>query len=103
MTLSKALLTCSKLQDRSTSLLGTLTASLLTSFSSYEVVTPDARAAHSKALLKITALAASGLVGDSVESLELLAQLLSAFTVLFDKTESNSTTVYPVQTAVRDD
>ena len=106
-TLSKSLVTCSKLQDRSTSLLSTLAVSLLTSFSSYEVVTSSARASHSKALLKITSLASAGLVGDSEEAPELLAQLLSAFTVLYNKDSldapSNSTTLYPVNLAVRDE
>ena len=106
-TLSKSLVTCSKIQDRSTSLLSTLAVSLLTSFSSYEVVTSSARATHSRALLKITSLASAGLVGDSEEAPELLAQLLSAFTVLYSKDSldapSNSTTLYPVNLAVRNE
>lgn len=103
MALSDALMTCSKVQDRTTFLLGTLVVSLLTSFSSYEVATPDARAAHSKALLRITSLASQGLVGDSEEAPQLLAQLVSSFTVLYGDTVLNSTTKYPVNAAVSDE
>lgn len=98
--LSKALVTCSRLQDPTQSLLETLAVALLTTFSASEATSLSAQRTHSKALLQITSLASNGYVGGSEETPQLLAQLVSAFTVLYSDKVSNSTTKYPVNAAV---
>lgn len=100
--LSRALITCSKLQDATPSLLETLAVALLTTFSATEATSVTAQKTHAKALLRISSLASSGQVGDDEEAPQLLAQLVSAFTVLYTGPPSNSTSLYPVNTAVSD-
>ena len=102
--LTGALVTCAPTQDPNSSLLRALIVSLLTSFSSDEAITSDARNVHSKCFLDIAGLASTGKIGDSEEAPQLLAQLVSAFTVLYNpKEKSKGETVYPVDTAVRND
>ena len=94
------MVTCSKLQDPTQSLLETLAVALLTTFSATEATSLSAQQTHSKALLQITSLASNGYVGGGEETPQLLAQLVSAFTVLYSDKVSNSTTKYPVSAAV---
>jgi hypothetical protein len=94
------LVKCSRLQDPTPSLLETLAVALLTTFSASEATSPSAQRTHSKALLQITSLASEGYVGGGEETPQLLAQLVSAFTVLYSDKVSNSTTKYPVNAAV---
>ena len=98
--LSKALITCSKVQDPTPSLLETLAVALLTTFSASESTSRSAQDTHSKALLRISSLASNGFIGDAEGTPQLLTQLVSAFTVLYSGASSNSTTVYPVNAAV---
>jgi hypothetical protein len=90
-------------QDKSPVLLETLMSSLLTTFSSYQVTSAGGTAACSKILSKVASLASNGYLGDSADTLQLLADIVSAFTVLNKVTSSNNSitqTKYPVNQAV---
>lgn len=103
--LSQALVTSSKVQDPSATVLKTLIISLLSAFSASEVTTLQGNIIHSKALQSITSLTSQGLLGDSEYLSLLLAQLVSAFTVPSNSSSLYSTTKktqYPVDAAVSD-
>ena len=101
--LCRALTTAAATQDKSPVLLETLMSSLLVSFSSNQVTTSVGRAACSKILVKISSLAGRGYLGDSPDTLQLLADLVSSYTALNDVNSSlitPSKTRYPVDYAV---
>jgi hypothetical protein len=101
--LSQALVTSSKTQDPSATVLKSLTISLLSAFSASEVTSLQGNTIHSKALQSITSLTSQGLLGDSEYSSLLLAQLVSAFTVPSNSSSLYTTTKktqYPVDAAV---
>ena len=75
-----AIVTASKAQDRSTSLLSTLLASLVSSFSSIEVDSLRGKNACSKALKITGTLAEEGYLDGSQRSYQMLADAVSAFT-----------------------
>jgi hypothetical protein len=78
-------------------------SSLLLSFSPYQVTSALGRSACSKILSKVSSLASNGYLGNSADSLQLLADIVSAFTVLNNVTSSNNSimqTKYPVNQAV---
>ena len=108
----QALIAASKVQDKSPSLLTTMTASLQASFSPSEVISASARAICSMALLRITSLARKGYLQGSKSASQAVANLISLFTVTSTSTSARSstssipsvlgeaTTAYPVSTAV---
>jgi hypothetical protein len=97
--LCDALVIAANKQDKSPALLESLLTSLLVSFSSQQVTTVGGRAACSRMLSKVSTLSRKGYLGDSPDTLQLLADVVSAFTVLSDST-SSLLTVYPVGYAV---
>ena len=102
--LCRAIVTAADRQDRSSALLKTLVNSLLTSFSSYEITSTVGQSVCSAALLKTMSLSRRGYIEGSQEVAQLLANLISAYTVvnyvsLVDAQEKF--TRYPVNTAVR--
>ena len=103
--LCQALVTAAAAQDKSAVLLQTLMSSLLVSFSSDQVTTAVSRTACSKILVKVSSLARRGYLGDSVDTSQLLAELVSSYTALNDvnsSVASASQTRYPVDYAVSD-
>jgi hypothetical protein len=98
--LCDALVIAANKQDKSPALLESLLTSLLVSFSSQQVATAGGRAACSRMLSKVSTLSRKGYLGDSPDTLQLLADVVSAFTVLSDSTTSSLQTVYPVGYAV---
>jgi hypothetical protein len=98
--LCDALVIAANKQDKSPALLESLLTSLLVSFSSQQVATFGGRAACSRMLSKVSTLSRKGYLGDSPDTLQLLADVVSAFTVLSDSTTSSLQTVYPVGYAV---
>jgi hypothetical protein len=86
-------------QDKSPVLLDTLMSSLLTTFLSYQVTSAGGAAACSKILSKVSSLASNGYLGDSADTLQLLADIVSAFTVLSNANSSLAN--FPVNQAVR--
>ena len=108
--LCQALIVASKVQDKSPSLLTTMTASLEASFSPSEVISASARAVCSMALLRITSLARKGYLQGSKSASQAVANLISLFTVTSTSARSSTssipsvlgeaTTAYPVSTAV---
>lgn len=101
--LCQALVTSASTQDRSPALLQTLTSSLLSSFSPYEVTTAGGKQICAVALLKVAALARAGLIDRSYRTSQLLSDLISAYTILNNGSQANSAisrTQYPVTTAV---
>ena len=102
--LCQALVTATSIQDRSPSLLTTLTTSLLQSFSPWEVISDSAKTICSTALSKAVSLSRRGNLKGSKVTAQLLVDLISAFS-------SNSSSIsgrrlgqfensYPVTTAV---
>ena len=102
--LCKALVTAASIQDKSLSLLNTLTNSLLLSFSPSEVISNDAKVICSTALLKIASLSRKGYLEGSIATAQTLAELISAYTLKnTSATASQSsayTSTYPVTRAV---
>jgi hypothetical protein len=101
--LCQALVTTAGTQDRSPALLQTLTSSLLSSFSPYEVNSVSGKQICATALLKVAALARGGNLDKSIRTSQLLSDLISAYTVLNNDSLANSAishTQYPVTTAV---
>ena len=106
----QALITASKVQDKSPSLLTTMTASLEASFSPSEVISASARAVCSMALLQITSLTRKGYLQGSKSASQAVANLISLYTVPSMSARSSklsipsvlgeATTAYPVSTAV---
>jgi hypothetical protein len=102
--LCQALVTAATVQDKSTSLLSTLIASLLSSFSPDEVSVPSSQLICGQALTVLSNLSSNGYIEDTATSL-LLAQVISSFAV---KASTNFTggrrlatsTSYPVDSAV---
>jgi hypothetical protein len=77
--LCQAIVDSSLIQDKSTGLLITLTNSLLSSFNSAEVISPQGQAVCAKALDVISALSSSGLLaGDKTLSI-LVADVISRY------------------------
>jgi hypothetical protein len=99
-----ALVSISEIQDRSQTLLATLGASLLSFFDPHEIVSEATMSACSSALLKITALARKGYLKGSPATSEMLADMVSAFSVrstaIATSRRLSATTTYPVVTAV---
>ena len=81
------------IQDKSTAPLVTLASSLLSSFSSSEVVTESGRANCSEALTTVSSLSRLYLAGSKINA-QLLAELVSAYTI------KSTTTVYGSQSNV---
>ena len=79
--LCQALVTAASKQDESPSLLTTLASSLLASFSSSDVISIGGRVICSTALLTVTSLARKGYLVGSTDNAQLLAELISAYTV----------------------
>jgi hypothetical protein len=78
-------------------------SSLLLSFSSYEVTSAVGRSSCSKILSKVSSLASNGYLGNSADTMQLLADIVSAFTVLSNATSTSDSimrTQYPVNQAV---
>jgi hypothetical protein len=98
--LCDALVIAANRQDKSPALLESLLTSLLVSFSSQQVTTTSGRAACSRMLSKVSTLSRKGYLGDSPDTLQLLADVVSAFTVLSDAGATSLQTVYPVGYAV---
>ena len=78
------------MQDRSPSLLNTLSISLLSSFSPFEVVSDAAKTHCSAALLLIAGLARDGHVGGSAETSQSIAELVSSYAVLGPSSKNGS-------------
>ena len=102
--LCQALATAASIQDRTPSLLTTLTSSLLQSFSPWEVISDSAKTICATALSKVASLSRRGYLKGSKVTAQLLVDLISAFS-------SNSSSIsgrrlgqligsYPVTTAV---
>ena len=97
-------MTAASIQDKSLSLLNTLTNSLLLSFSPSEVISNDAKEICSTALLKIASLSRKGYLEGSIATAQTLAELISAYTLKNTSAtvspSSASTSTYPVTRAV---
>ena len=97
-------------QDRSPSLLASLTSSLSASFSPSEVVSANGKQSCAEALQIITALSRSGYIQGSKQTTQSVAELISSYTVRtttstarFSSTvglDGPPTEVYPVNDAV---
>ena len=104
--LCKAVITAAKSQDKSPSLLATLTSSLSASFSPSEIVTAGGKQACAEALQIITALTKSGYIQGSKQTTQSVAELISSYTVRSNTFGSSTgvdglpTEVYPVNDAV---
>ena len=103
--LCSALVTAASVQDKSSSLLSTLAASLLSSFSPSEVISPAARKNCTLALLDVVALSKAGYISGDLGTSKSLANVVSAYivqstTVGTKRRLSISNTVYPVTQAV---
>ena len=100
--LCRALVTAASIQDKSLSLLTTLTNSLLLSFSPSEVISDDAKEVCSAALLKIVSLSRKGYLEGSIATAQSLAELISAYTLKNTSASLSGTfaSAYPVTRAV---
>jgi hypothetical protein len=100
--LCQSLVTATKLKDKSSSLLETLTSSLTAAYSPYEVVTASARRSCARALLQVSTLARQGYLLGEFNVSQKVADCVSEFTVLNNNTVSNisAQAVYPINTAV---
>ena len=100
--LCKALVTAASIQDRSLSLLTTLTDSLLLSFTPSEAISNNTRVICSTALLKISSLARRGFLQGSRATAQSLANLISAYTLRNTSSllPSAFASTYPVTRAV---
>lgn len=99
----QALVTAAAVQDDSSSLLGTLSSSLLSAFSAEEVSLASGKNLCSAALLEVSALAKKGYLNGVESASQILADLISSFTVLSNATArdgNSSVTQYPVNKAV---
>lgn len=74
------MITGTKLQDISAALLQSLLASTLSSFSPSEVVTPSCKKMCARPLKAIAFMARTGHLDGSLDSAQLLAQVVSSFT-----------------------
>jgi hypothetical protein len=103
MALCEALTTAAGVQDRSASLLSTLTAALLSSFAPSEAISSATKKSCSKALLVISSISREGYIEGLSEVSQSISDLISLFTVVgtgaLDR-QSNITSVYPVSDAV---
>jgi hypothetical protein len=97
-TCCQALVKAAVTQDKSPVLLDTLMSSLLTTFLSYQVTSAGGTNACSKILSKVSSLASNGYLGDSADTLQLLADIVSSFTVL--SSANSSLANFPVDQAV---
>ena len=96
-------MTAAALQDSSYSLLSTLSASLLSSFSPYEVVSASAQDVCSKALLVLSTLSGEGFIQGSRSLSQSIASVISSYTVTAPATSRSSnasSSLYPVSSAV---
>jgi hypothetical protein len=106
--LCAALVSASKLQDESSSLLATLVGSLLSSFSPYEVVSMKGVSICATALTVLTSLASKGYLNGDIKTSQSLAAVISLYTTttatttrrLSGSNTSASTSQYPVDSAV---
>ena len=101
--LCQALVTAALVQDDSSALLDTLSSSLLSAFSADEVSLDSGKQICSQALLDVSSLAKRGYLNGVVSASQLLADLISSYTVLSNATSGNrnsSFTQYPVNKAV---
>ena len=100
--LCESLVTVARLREKSSLLLESLAASLASAFSPYEVVSASARRQCSRALLQVSSLARQGYLLGEFNTSQMVADLVSEFTVLNENTVSNITTqaIYPINTAV---
>lgn len=100
--LCESLVTVARLKEKSSLLLESLAASLASAFSPYEVVSASARRQCSGALLQVSSLARQGYLLGEFNTSQMVADLVSEFTVLNENTVSNVTTqaIYPINTAV---
>jgi hypothetical protein len=106
--LCAAVIKGAKLQDRSAAMLQSLLASTLSSFSPSEVVSDSAKKMCAKPLKAIASMSRAGHLDGSLESAQLLAEVVSSFNdhdrVGVNKTGGRrlgSTSSYPVVAAVR--
>ena len=93
-------MTAAALQDKSQALLSTLASSLLSSFSPYEVVSPSAQQVCSNALIVLASLSGEGYIKGSHPLSQSIATVISSYTVTAPGTSSNSSSLYPVTSAV---
>ena len=100
--LCEAIVTAASVQDRSLSLLTTLTDSLLLSFTPSEAISNNTRVICSTALLKISSLARRGFLQGSRATAQSLANLISAYTLRNTSSllPSAFASTYPVTRAV---
>ena len=101
--LCQAIVTAAALQDKSQALLSTLAASLLSSFSPYEVVSTSAQEMCSKALLVLATLSGEGYLTGSHSLSQSIAAVISSYTVTasaIDSSPLTSSSLYPVSSAV---
>jgi hypothetical protein len=77
--LCDAIVTASKVQDKSSALLVSQASSLLSSYSSHEVISDSAKAACSRALRSVALLSREGYLAGSSENSQVLINLLSEF------------------------
>jgi hypothetical protein len=103
MALCEALITAEGVQDRSSSLLSTLTTALLSSFTPSEAISSATKRSCSKALLLISSISREGYIEGLSEVSQSVSDLISLFTVVgtgvLDR-HSNEASVYPVTEAV---
>jgi hypothetical protein len=103
MALCEGLITAEGVQDRSSSLLSTLTTALLSSFTPSEAISSATKRSCSKALLLISSISREGYIEGLSEVSQSVSDLISLFTVVgtgvLDR-HSNETSVYPVTDAV---
>jgi hypothetical protein len=99
-TLCQAIVTAAALQDKSQALLSTLASSLLSSFSPYEVVSASAQQECSKALSVLASLSEKGYIEGSRTLSQSIASVISSYTATAPGTNSNSSSLYPVTSAV---
>ena len=102
LSLCQAIVSASKVQDPSSSLLTTLVTSLLTSFDPTEIYSQNAKDFCASALLTITQLSKSGYIQGVTATSQTLANVISSYAVPPNAAFTSSTSsVYPVETAVR--
>jgi hypothetical protein len=107
--LCAALVSASKLQDESSTLLATLIASLFSSFSPTEVISDKGVTVCATALTVLTSLASSGYLKGDVKTSQTLAEVISLYTTIDITTarrlsssnaSTSPTSQYPVTSAV---
>lgn len=85
--LCDAIVKSSKVQDKSSALLVSQASSLLSSYSSSEVVSDSAKAACSRALRSVALLSREGYLAGSSENSQVLINLLSEFVMTSTTTQ----------------